>query len=408
MNLYSIVIPTTRPRLVSDAIKSALNQTYQHTEIIVSDNSEHGCEKVVASFNDSRIKYIRASGHSNVVDHWDFAMSHASGDWHMMLCDDDAIAPGLLSYINNEIASHPDISSVSWRFASYFDGDQQDIARRNKLSIGAYTGEKTICSCNDLLRKTYSTGTGLFGIRGFTPKKEIPYLPRAIYAKITIDKFKRQTGGRLIIPSEAMLSPAIGIMMNSDFSMTIDLPMHVLGYPSDSNGAGRFFKGKDAFAKAINGMSLDFVPVKTWIILPNISADTLIRMQRMFKDQLGHYPLNWANYFLACDGALDQMDAINIDTSEYRMAYSLALATFDAKVRADVLTGRQTKNGNLRIDEKFRNKSIAILQWLTKHFRGNYQPNDRLFDTTEIGCNNVLDCAQYLGKTTSDVRGSYP
>ncbi len=57
----SVIIPTyNRANLVSRAIKSVLNQTYQDFEIIVVDDcSEDNTEEIVKSFNDSRIRYIK-------------------------------------------------------------------------------------------------------------------------------------------------------------------------------------------------------------------------------------------------------------------------------------------------------------------------------------------------------------
>lgn len=57
----SVVIPTyNRGHLVSRAIRSVLDQTYQNFEVIVVDDaSTDNTEKVVKKFNDKRIKYIR-------------------------------------------------------------------------------------------------------------------------------------------------------------------------------------------------------------------------------------------------------------------------------------------------------------------------------------------------------------
>jgi len=57
----SVIIPTyNRPRLIKRAIKSVLNQTYQNFEIIVVDDSENDeTKKIVESFGDKRIKYIK-------------------------------------------------------------------------------------------------------------------------------------------------------------------------------------------------------------------------------------------------------------------------------------------------------------------------------------------------------------
>lgn len=57
----SVIIPTyKRPHLIGRAIKGVLKQTYQNFEIVIIDDSPNDeTEKVVKTFNDGRIKYIR-------------------------------------------------------------------------------------------------------------------------------------------------------------------------------------------------------------------------------------------------------------------------------------------------------------------------------------------------------------
>src|SRR5438067_2410739 len=61
MPTVSVIIPTyNRAEFLRLAITSVLNQTFQDSEIIVVDDaSEDHTRKVVSSFSDKRIKYIR-------------------------------------------------------------------------------------------------------------------------------------------------------------------------------------------------------------------------------------------------------------------------------------------------------------------------------------------------------------
>ena len=60
MPRITVVIPTyRRPQLLSEAIRSVLNQTYQDFEIVVvDDNSGDDTEKVVRAFGEARVRYI--------------------------------------------------------------------------------------------------------------------------------------------------------------------------------------------------------------------------------------------------------------------------------------------------------------------------------------------------------------
>ncbi|PMB10264.1 glycosyl transferase, partial [Fischerella thermalis CCMEE 5328] len=59
--LVSIITPTyNRPDYLKQALKSAISQTYQNIEIIVSDNcSPENPQAIVESFNDPRIRFSR-------------------------------------------------------------------------------------------------------------------------------------------------------------------------------------------------------------------------------------------------------------------------------------------------------------------------------------------------------------
>ena len=59
--LVSIITPTyNRPEYLKLALASAVQQTYQNIEIIVSDNcSPENPELIVNSFEDSRIRFSR-------------------------------------------------------------------------------------------------------------------------------------------------------------------------------------------------------------------------------------------------------------------------------------------------------------------------------------------------------------
>lgn len=59
--LVSIIVPTfNRAQLVTEAIKSVLNQTYKRFEIIIiDDNSSDNTAELISKINDGRICYFR-------------------------------------------------------------------------------------------------------------------------------------------------------------------------------------------------------------------------------------------------------------------------------------------------------------------------------------------------------------
>ena len=106
---FSVVIPTRdRPGLLANAIKSVLNQTYENFQLIVSDNPVHqDSKKIVESFNDPRIEYVRAPGEINMHDHWEFAVSHAKGDYVIVLIDKNLLKATALEQIDRLSQKYP-------------------------------------------------------------------------------------------------------------------------------------------------------------------------------------------------------------------------------------------------------------------------------------------------------------
>lgn len=87
--LISVIIPTyNRGYIISKAIDSILNQTYNNLElIIVDDCSDDDTKKIVKSYNDSRIKYYKLKKRSGACKARNFGVSKAKG---LYVCFNDS------------------------------------------------------------------------------------------------------------------------------------------------------------------------------------------------------------------------------------------------------------------------------------------------------------------------------
>lgn len=90
---FSVLIPTrNRLQYLRYAIESVLQQEYEDWEVIIYDNdSEEDYEEYINSLSDSRIKYYRTSEFCAVTDNWNNALEKSSGDYVIMLGDDDCL-----------------------------------------------------------------------------------------------------------------------------------------------------------------------------------------------------------------------------------------------------------------------------------------------------------------------------
>jgi glycosyltransferase involved in cell wall biosynthesis len=114
--IISIIIPTKeRCDTLNYVIKTALNQTSNEFEVLISDNfSKDDTKKIVNSFNDFRLKYINTGKRLSMCDSWEFALSNANGKYVMIIGDDDAIMPNSITKLISLINTKPSLI-YTWR-----------------------------------------------------------------------------------------------------------------------------------------------------------------------------------------------------------------------------------------------------------------------------------------------------
>lgn len=110
---FSIAIPAYKAKFLSECIDSILLQTYPFYElIIVDDDSPEFLERIIEKYDDSRIKYYRNKkncGALNVVDNWNICLSYATGEFLILMGDDDKLEPDFLKEFSFLIDKYPDL-----------------------------------------------------------------------------------------------------------------------------------------------------------------------------------------------------------------------------------------------------------------------------------------------------------
>ena len=99
-----VIITKNRSKLLSDAMRSVLNQTYDFFElIIVDDGSDDDTEDVVNTFKDQRIRYVKKES-TGIPKSRNLGTKMSKGEYIVIMDDDDLMMP-------NRIQEHIDCLS---------------------------------------------------------------------------------------------------------------------------------------------------------------------------------------------------------------------------------------------------------------------------------------------------------
>lgn len=141
---FSVLLPTrNRVRYLAFAIQTVLRQDYSDWEIIVSDNdSEEDVAGLCRSLGDVRVKYYRTSEFIPVTDNWNNALSRSTGDYVIMLGDDDGLMRGHLSTMARLIRQfdQPDLvytGAYIYAYPGVLPGHPDGLLQRNSNPIFA-------------------------------------------------------------------------------------------------------------------------------------------------------------------------------------------------------------------------------------------------------------------------------
>jgi len=113
----NVVIPTyNRSNTIGRAIQSVLNQTYQNFEIIIIDDSQNDkTERIINSFNNNRIKYIRNEEKTNPpsAKNQGVRTSRPDSKYIAFLDDDDEYLPLFLEKTIQKLEEKDEIIGVT-------------------------------------------------------------------------------------------------------------------------------------------------------------------------------------------------------------------------------------------------------------------------------------------------------
>ena len=290
---FSIVIPTrNRANILPHALQSALEQTVGDYEIIVSDNnSTPETRQAVSRFGDDRVRYVRVDRTLAMPDSWEFAVSHARGEYVTILSDDDAISPTLLERLG-ALLQTGQVKLVSWIRYLYVMNDWYVEADRNKLFLGPISGNTIERSGEAILRRWFD-GCGYYS--------DAPMLFNACCHRSLIEEVKTKAG-RLFLGSAPDVASSVALLSQVSSFTYVDDVLSLAGSGKQSIGANSMYGRSGPFQEFVTELDDGDYPKGPFkaITLTTSVADTLIRVKNALPDILANYDINWANYFSGC------------------------------------------------------------------------------------------------------------
>jgi Glycosyl transferase family 2 len=357
---FSVVIPVTRPHCLRHSLASVLDQRFTDFEVIISHNTPRETPPLDWLPADPRITYVRPDDMLPQHDHWEFALAKARGQWVMLLGDDDAIAPILLTVVAEAAKRFPSLPIIYWTWCSLVDIGWSERQSAGASSVPPYTAGITVTNCRDYLDLIYKMDPNLMQVM----KRLLPSIMRGMYRRDLIDKVRSHTGGRLCKEWTPDYSAAAHAMSFAERMLLIDIPMLTLGATTDSMAA--IYAGDSAFYlqnfERAGSPKYRYTGVQSKAHSRPLIAETLMIARETLPNELGQYQFDMPSFLNWHYSGLMEMKALGRNISRDEAEFQAILSGLDeqAKRRTEqLISSRKPKAASTT--ESWPRRSIVRL-----------------------------------------------
>jgi glycosyltransferase involved in cell wall biosynthesis len=277
---FSLVIPTReRGDTLEAAIRTCITQDYDNFEIIISDNfSQDGTQEVVESFRDKRIVYVNTGKRVGMSENWEFALAQVTGDFVIMLGDDDGLLPGALKELD-VLIGNLGCEAITWNGASYFWPCCVINRTPNMLIIPLY-GKLYKRNTHDILNNVLSFKQSCY---------ELPSVYRGVVSSRLINYVKKLSGGQFIHSMSPDIYASVVMSSAIDTYYYSTIPYSVFGQSQHSTGASHFYGSNKQADKAAERQYFNEpnIPCHNNIIL---APSIYIILAESFMQAREHFP----------------------------------------------------------------------------------------------------------------------
>lgn len=228
---YSIIIPTCNGiDYLPTCIQTIINQDYDDYELIISDDhSEDGTKEYIESINNPKIKTFYIPKRVSMVEHWEWALSHAKGEWCIFVGQDDGLQPYFFKLADEltAIASANGLRTINSSRSYYFWKGSEKYYNNTIASYLAYDSKKFRTYDLEVLKIA-------LGVKSYI---DIPQMyTTSLFNSDLIRKAKLKQGGKLFSchPQDANLA-SIACSLEKRF-LHSSIPLGWVGTSTKSAG----------------------------------------------------------------------------------------------------------------------------------------------------------------------------
>jgi glycosyltransferase involved in cell wall biosynthesis len=243
---YSIIIPTYNGvKYLPTCIETIICQKYDDYELIVSDDhSTDGTQEYLQTLNNPNIKVIYPPQSLSMTEHWEWALSHASGEWQIFVGQDDGLQPYFFTLADKltVLAKEKKLRTIMSSRAYFFWPGCQHLY--GDIAVGYYAENKT-----RVYDFKYQALKALLGLQDYF---ELPQMyTTALFHKDLLDEVQSKQDGKVFSchPQDANLA-AIACSLEKKYLKSY-IPLGWVG--SSPKSAGMAISSRDSVLND-NGM----------------------------------------------------------------------------------------------------------------------------------------------------------
>jgi len=243
---YSIIIPARNGgKYLEACIETIISQNYDDYELIISDDhSTDGTKNYLSTLlKNPRVKIIEPSEELSMTEHWEWALSHASGAWQIFVGQDDGLQPYFFKLADKltKIAEQKKIRIIMSSRAYYFWQGCEPVY--GDVSVAFVASDKV-----KIHNTTYEAAKALLGIQNYF---ELPSMyTTSLFHKSILEEAREKQQGKIFTchPQDANLA-VIAVSLEKEYLKSY-IPLGWVG--SSIKSAGMSIGSQDkAFPKDI-------------------------------------------------------------------------------------------------------------------------------------------------------------